>query len=205
MFRGGLPGDGRPMRQWHQGRLERVRQTALIGSHPSSTGDGGVAEGSPISSWILDLNSALRLPDVHCAPISERRVRGHQDQRPIPTDCSWIAAALALRPAVLRGSGAVVPSATEARRTFCAAPSLRRGGSIAQWSSRCEAADRTIHWVSVSVADMVGIFRCCGATIPDKQLPQDDDTTARFTAECQSFLRPSPCLCAPDSDLAGWG
>src|SRR6266536_2467408 len=34
--------------------------------------------------------------------------------------------------------------------TFCAAPPLRRGGSIAQWSSRCEAADRTIHWVSVS-------------------------------------------------------
>ena len=29
--------------------------------------------------------------------------------------------------------------------TFCAAPPLRRGGSIAQWSSRCEAADRTLH------------------------------------------------------------
>jgi hypothetical protein len=90
--------------------------------------------------------------------------------------------------------------------------------------SRCEAADRTIHWVSVSVADMVGILRCCGATsrrhyrspasassrrgrIPDKQSPQDDDTTARFAAECQSFLRPSsmPCLWAPDSELAGWG
>jgi hypothetical protein len=42
--------------------------------------------------------------------------------------------------------------------------------------------------------------------IPDKQLPQDDDTTARFAAECQSFLRPSsmPCLCAPDSELAAW-
>jgi hypothetical protein len=49
--------------------------------------------------------------------------------------------------------------------TFCAAPPLRLGGSIAQWSSRCEAADRTIQWVSVSlVADMVGILRCCGAT-----------------------------------------
>jgi hypothetical protein len=43
--------------------------------------------------------------------------------------------------------------------------------------------------------------------IPDKQLPQDDDTTARFAAECQSFLRPSsmPCSCAPHSELAGWG
>ena len=39
--------------------------------------------------------------------------------------------------------------------------------------------------------------------IPDKQLPQDDDTTARFAAKCQSFLRPSsmPCSCAPDSEL----
>ncbi len=27
--------------------------------------------------------------------------------------------------------------------------------------------------------------------IPDKQLPQDDDTTAPFAAECQSFLRAS--------------
>src|SRR6266496_1755405 len=27
--------------------------------------------------------------------------------------------------------------------------------------------------------------------IPDKQSSQDDDTTARFAAECQSFLRPS--------------
>jgi len=68
---------------------------------------------------------------------------------------------------------------------------------------------------------MVGILRCCGATLApsppqprfgiepagDKQLPQDDDTTARFAAECQSFLRPSsmPCLCASDSELAGWG
>ena len=50
--------------------------------------------------------------------------------------------------------------------TFCTAPPLRLGVSIAQWSSRCEAADRTIHWVSVSlVADMVGILRCCGATL----------------------------------------
>src|SRR6266567_4092501 len=46
--------------------------------------------------------------------------------------------------------------------TFCAAPPLRLGGR----SSRCEAADRTIHWVSVSlVADMVGILRCRGATL----------------------------------------
>src|SRR6266480_3311155 len=49
--------------------------------------------------------------------------------------------------------------------TFCAAPPLRRDGSIAQWSSRCEAADRTLHWVSVSVADMVRILRCGGATL----------------------------------------
>ena len=43
--------------------------------------------------------------------------------------------------------------------------------------------------------------------IPDKQPPQYDDTTARFAAECQSFLRPSsmPCLCAPDSELCPVG
>ena len=43
--------------------------------------------------------------------------------------------------------------------------------------------------------------------IPDSQLPQDDDTTARFAAECQSFLRPSsmPCLSAPDSELCPVG
>src|SRR6266542_811340 len=43
--------------------------------------------------------------------------------------------------------------------------------------------------------------------IPDKQPPQDDDTTARFAPQCQSFLRPSsiPCLCAPDPELAGCG
>jgi hypothetical protein len=39
-------------------------------------------------------------------------------------------------------------------------------------------------------------------------LAQDDDTTAQFTAECQSFLRPSwmPRSCGPDPELAGcWG
>jgi integrase-like protein len=52
------------------------------------------------------------------------------------------------------------------------APPLKRGGSIAQWSSRCEAAERTIHWVSVSlVADMIGILRCWGATLAPSPPP----------------------------------
>jgi len=47
-----------------------------------------------------------------------------------------------------------------------------------------------------------------GAGSRRSRLAQDDDTTAQFTAEGQSFLRPSslPRSCGPDPELAGcWG